>query len=129
MTSKELSKHYFLELEIKSIQEKIDMLNSTTIGSAKLDGMPKARSNVSPIERIAELIEELEMRLAKRKIESTKAMLRIEKFISDIPEPETRLIFTERYLNFKEWENIGNDNGMSGRTAQRIHKNYLDSIK
>ena len=43
LTKKELSKYYYLSLEIKDLEERKRMLEQTSIGSAKLTGMPKAQ--------------------------------------------------------------------------------------
>lgn len=128
MTKKELSRYFYLSLEIADLEERKKQLESTSIGSAKLTGMPTVHSNTSPTERIVELIDELQRRIDKRKVEAMKEMMKIEKFLSEIQEIETRLIFTKRYIELKTWEQIGDDMHMSSRTAQRMHKNYLDSL-
>ena len=51
MTKKELSKYYYLSLEIKDLEDRIESINETTIGSSKITGMPIAHRNESPIER------------------------------------------------------------------------------
>ena len=53
-------------------------------------------------------------------------MIKIEKFISEIVDIETRLIFSKRYIELKGWEKIGEEMHMSKRTAQRIHKKFLE---
>ncbi len=127
LTKKELSKYYYLSLEIKDLEERKRMLEQTSIGSAKLTGMPKAQfNNTSPTERIIELIDEIDKRLDKRKIEAMQEMIKIEKFISEIVDIETRLIFSKRYIELKGWEKIGEEMHMSKRTAQRIHKKFLE---
>lgn len=127
LTKKELSKYYYLSLEIKDLEERKRMLEQTSIGSAKLTGMPKAKfNNTSPTERIIELIDEIDKRLDKRKIEAMQEMIKIEKFISEIVDIETRLIFSKRYIELKGWEKIGEEMHMSKRTAQRIHKKFLE---
>ena len=127
LTKKELSKYYYLSLEIKDLEERKRMLEQTSIGSAKLTGMPKAKfNNTSHTERIIELIDEIDKRLDKRKIEAMQEMIKIEKFISEIVDIETRLIFSKRYIELKGWEKIGEEMHMSKRTAQRIHKKFLE---
>ena len=127
LTKRELSKYYYLSLEIKDLEERKRMLEQTSIGSAKLTGMPKAKfNNTSPTERIIELIDEIDKRLDKRKIEAMQEMIKIEKFISEIVDIETRLIFSKRYIELKGWEKIGEEMHMSKRTAQRIHKKFLE---
>lgn len=127
MTKKELSRYYYLSLEIEDLEERKKTLESTSIGSTRITGMPTVHSNTSPTERIVELILELEKRIDNRKVEAMKEMIKIEKFVSGIPGIETRLIFTKRYIELKTWEQIGEDMHMSERTAQRMHKKYLDT--
>lgn len=130
LTKKELSKYYYLSLEIKDLEERKKILEQTSIGSAKLSGMPKAKFNsTSPTERIIELIDEIDKRLDKRKVEAMQEMIKIEKFISAIKEIETRLIFSKRYIELKGWEKIGEEMHMSKRTAQRIHKKFLEGTE
>ena len=127
LTKKELSRYYYLSLEIKDLEERKKMLEQTSIGSAKLSGMPKAKyNNTSPTERIIELIDEIDKRLNNRKVEAMQEMIKIEKFISEIDDIETRLIFSKRYIELKGWEKIGEEMHMSKRTAQRIHKKFLE---
>lgn len=44
MTKKELSKYYYLSLEIKDLEDRIESINETTIGSSKITGMPIVHS-------------------------------------------------------------------------------------
>jgi len=127
MTKKELSRYYYLSLEIKDLEDRKRQLETTSIGSAKLTGMPKAKSNTSPTEKIVELIDELDRRIDKRKVEAMQEMIKIEKYISSISEIETRLIFSKRYIELKNWDRIGYEMNMSKRTAQRMHKKYLEN--
>lgn len=83
-------------------------------------------NNTSSTERIIELIDEIDKRLDKRKIEAMQEMIKIEKFISEIVDIETRLIFSKRYIELKGWEKIGEEMHMSKRTAQQIHKKFLE---
>ena len=89
MTKKELSKYYYLSLEIKDLEDRIESINETTIGSSKITGMPIVHSNESPIERKVELLIRLKDKLEKRKIQALEEMEKIEKYITTINNIET----------------------------------------
>lgn len=125
MTKKELSKYYYLSLEIKDLEDRIESINETTIGSSKITGMPIVHSNESPIERKVELLIRLKDKLEKRKIQALEEMEKIEKYISTINDIETRIIFNKRYLDFKSWDDISEEMYMSVRSVYRKHSNWL----
>lgn len=125
MTKKELSKYYYLSLEIKDLEDRIESINETTIGASKITGMPIVHSNESPIERKVELLIRLKDKLEKRKIQALEEMEKIEKYISTINDIETRIIFNKRYLDFKSWDDISEEMYMSVRSVYRKHSNWL----
>lgn len=125
MTKKELSKYYYLSLEIKDLQERIEILNETSIGSSKLTGMPAVHSNESPVEKRVELIIRLKNKLEKRKQKAIEEMEKIEQYLSTIEDIEIRLIFYKRYLDFKSWDEIADELYMSERSVYRKHRNFL----
>lgn len=125
MTRKELSKYFYLSLEIKDLEEKIETLNTESISSSKITGMPVYHTNESPIERKVQLLIEYKNKLEKRKVRAMEEMIKIEKFISTIDDIETRLIFNKRYIELKAWDDIAEEMNMCERTAYRKHKKYL----
>ena len=52
-------------------------------------------------------------------------MEKIEKYISTIEDIEIRLIFSKRYLDFKDWVKIADEMFMSERSVYRKHSNWL----
>lgn len=125
MTKRELSKYYYLSLEIKDLEERIVHLHETAIGSSKITGMPMVHSNESPIEKRVELIVRLSDKLKRRQKQAFEEMEKIEQYISTIEDIEIRLIFSKRYLDFKDWVTIADEMFMSERTVQRKHSNWL----
>jgi hypothetical protein len=125
MTKRELSKYYYLSLEIKDLEERIIHLHETAIGSSKITGMPMVHSNESPIEKRVELIVRLSDKLKRRQKQAFEEMEKIEQYISTIEDIEIRLIFSKRYLDFKDWVTIADEMFMSERTVQRKHSNWL----
>lgn len=125
MTKKELSKYYYLSLEINDLEDRIKNLYETSVGSSKITGMPVAHSNDSPIEKRVELIVRLTDKLKKRQKQALEEMEKIEKYISTIDDIEIRLIFSKRYLDFKDWVKIADEMFMSERSVYRKHSNWL----
>lgn len=131
MNKSKLSKYYFLTIEIKDLEEKIETIQSTLIGASKITGMPTSRSgnNVSPTEKNAQLLIILKNKLENRKAKALKRMIEIEDFLISIEDVEIRMIFNKRYLELKKWEEIAKEMYMSERHVIRIHSNYLKERK
>ena len=127
MNKSKLSKYYFLTIEIKDLEEKIETIQSTLIGSSKITGMPHGGSGkkISTTEKNAELLVILKNKLENRKAKALKRMIEIEDFLLSIEDVEIRMIFNKRYLEMKKWENIANEMYMSERNVIRLHSNYL----
>lgn len=129
MNKRQLSKYYYLSLEIKDLENKIRVLRETTVGSPKLTGMPISHNNESPLEKRIELILELTEKLEDRKLKAIEEMIKIENFIMTIDDIETRRIFNKRYIELKKWEKIAKEMHMGIATAYRIHRNYLKKVE
>ena len=125
MTKEELSKYYYLSKEIEQIQSKIDEIKSTYIGTSKINGMPHSRTLTSPQERLMMLVEKYQQKLERKKTEAIKEMLKIETYLTNIEDIETRMIFNYRYIERKEWEQIARLMHMGIATVFRKHKEQL----
>lgn len=125
MNKWQLSRYYYLSLEIKDIEDRIKTLRETSVGSPKLTGMPTSHNNTNPLEKRIELIVSLTEKLENKKIKAIDEMLKIEKFLTTIEDVETRMIFNKRYIEFKTWEKIAEEMYMSERTVYRKHSSYL----
>lgn len=125
MNKWQLSRYYYLSLEIKDIEDRIKTLRETSVGSPKLTGMPTSHNNINPLEKRIELIVSLTEKLENKKIKAIDEMLKIEKFLTTIEDVETRMIFNKRYIEFKTWEKIAEEMYMSERTVYRKHSSYL----
>lgn len=125
MTKKELSKYYYLTLEIKNLEDRIEVLESSMLGSSTLSHMPKSKSTEVKMEKMIEMILELEEKIIKRKVECINEIERIVDFINKIPDPETRLIYSKRYIELKSWQKISEEMYMGIATVFRKHKKYL----
>ena len=101
MTKRELSKYYFLNLEIKDIKSKIQEIESTIIGSSKITDMPHSTNKSDPVHEKVELLSRLKTKLENREAKAMRELLKIESYISAIEDAEVRLIFSKRYIELK----------------------------
>lgn len=129
MNKKDLSKYYYITLEIRDLEERIQEVQSTIIGSSKLTGMPHGTKKSDPVNKTAELLVTLKNKLEKRKAEAMVKLIQIEEYISEIEDSEVRLIFSKRYIELKKWEQIADELYMSLSTVHRKHSNYLERNK
>src|SRR5574344_263851 len=125
MNKWQLSRYYYLSLEIKDIEEKIKTLRDTSIGSTRLTGMPVSHSNTNPLEKRVELLVSLTEKLENRKAKALEEMIKIERFLMSIEDIEVRMLLNKRYIEFKKWEKIAQEMHMGIATVYRMHKNYL----
>lgn len=125
MTEKELGQLFFINKEIIKINEEIEMMESKFLTASFLDGTPKGNKMLSKTEKVAvEIVylkEKLEIKLKELFIERGK----IERFLDEIEDGETRLIFRLRYVNGMDWRSIGYEVGYDHSAVFRKHKKYL----
>ena len=125
MNKKELSKYYYLSLEIKNMEEKIIELKNKSTGVASITGMPFSPGISNPTENQIILIEKYIEKLNIMKEEALEEMLKIEDYISKIEDIETRLIFKKRYIELKKWDLIAREMSMCERGVFKRHSDYL----
>ena len=125
MNKCELSKYYHLSMEIKDLEEQINELMNSLIGSPILTGMPHGSGTGNPVEQKATLLLNLKNKLEKRRSEALKKLTKIELYIASMEESDVRLIFTKRYIQFKQWEDIAKEMCMSESSVFRRHREQL----
>lgn len=125
MTKKELSKYYYLSIEIKELEVQIKELMNSLVGSPKLTGMPHGSGVGNPVEQKAVLIVNLKNKLEKRKAKSLNELTKIELYIDSIEKTEVRMIFKKRYVQFKRWEDIAREMCMSESSVFKKHQEQL----
>ena len=125
MNKRELSKYYHLSMEIKDLEEQINELMNSLIGSPILTGMPHGSGTGNPVEQKATLLLNLKNKLEKRRSEALKKLTKIELYIASMEESAVRLIFTKRYIQFKQWEDIAKEMCMSESSVFRRHREQL----
>lgn len=131
MTLKELSQLYYLNREIKADQKRLEELNGM-IGAPStppISDMPRAPHGVdSKVERLAAEIVDLQAIIAARQIQCIHERARLERWISDIPDSLTRLIFTYRFVDCLSWQKVAEavGGGNTEGSVKMICYRYLD---
>ena len=130
MTIKELSQLYWLKREIKMDQKRLEELEWSVIpGSPIISDMPSgSHSNESRVEKMVAEIVDLKAIIAAKQIQCIHEQQRLERYIAGIPDSETRMIFTYRFIDGLSWERVAICIG-DGNTADRVKKvcyRYLD---
>lgn len=129
MTIKELSKYHDLKVEIKQIEDNIQELETTIIGSSKITGMPTAHSTIgSPTERIGIKLASLKDKLEKKKDKLIDEYEKIEDFLSTVDDNEIRIIIRKRFLEGKTWQDVSKEIIADRSTPYYKLKRYLKSI-
>ena len=128
MTKQELSKYFYLVLEIKDIEKKLEELNNKTIGAIKISDTPFGKTITDLVSSQLELIEKYNIKLEKKRIKAIEELLKIEDYISGIQDIETRLIFTKRYIELKKWEVIALEMNMCERGVFQRHSDHLKGM-
>ena len=120
---KNLNKLYWINKEIKQIEEQIKEL--TVLSAVSFNGMPSGNSVSSPVEKFNERLDDLKQKLALKHAESLEERERIEKYIETIEDVEIRVIARARFIECKSWMKIGDENFMDRTTAYRKLEKYI----
>ena len=123
-----LNKVYWLKREIAQITDLIKEL--TVYQGAALSGMPSGtHDNTSPIERYALRKEKLIEKLKAKSEELDTEYQRAEEYIEGIEDTVIRQIARKRFLENKDWQDIGDEMYMDRTTVSRKMKKYLEREK
>ena len=130
MDAETLRDYRYLKREIKSLQKRIDTLNST------LTDRVRASNSEFPYQEIHIRIEgedprksSLELILQKRLDECVDKVIEIERFISSIEDSRTRMIFQRRYVDGWSWQKISMSMGSSSESYARMRHDRCLSVK
>ena len=121
MTEKELSQYYFLTIEIKDIEERIAKFGNG-VGSKEFDN---EISGTGKRESIQEKYMELKSLYIEKRIDALEEYIKIEKYISDVEDPEIRLIMRLRFMDLKDWDEIGAKVHCDRTTVARKARKYI----
>ena len=107
MTLKELSQLYWLNKEIAEYERQLrDIWASMGPSGPMLTGMPKAHSGESAVERAATEIAELQAMLDSMLTRRREERIKLERYIMEIPDSQTRLIFRYRFVDGNSWPRV-----------------------
>ena len=111
MTLRELEKYNNIKMEISQIESNINEIETTTIGSFKLNdiSISKSGSNSNPTERIAIKLATLREKLNFKKEKLIEAATEIEDFLEKVDDSEIRIIIRKRFLECKTWNEISKE--------------------
>lgn len=124
MTLKELSQLYWLNREIEADQRRLEELEAQAgaPSSPALTGMPRAPHDGSnKVERLVAEIVDLQALIAAKQIQCIHERARLERYISDIPDSLTRLVFQYRFVNGLPWSQVAFSIG-GGNTEDSVKK-------
>lgn len=127
MTVRELSQLRYLKREIELERERLAKLkNRSGVSAPRLSGAPRSAANRDRVGEYACEIAYLEQLIKQNMKRAICELLRLQKFIYEIPDSETRQIFHYRYIKGKSWAAIAfilrhNDDS----TARKRHNVYL----
>lgn len=126
MTIKELSKYHNIKIEIKQLEDTVEELESTIIGSSKVTGMPTTiNGNSSPTERIGIKLAKLKTTLENKKDKLLDEATKIEEFLNTVEDGEIRIIIRKRFLEGKTWKEVSKDIIADRSTPYYKLKKYL----
>lgn len=123
MTVKELSRLYYLSLEIERTQKTLrDLEDQMGPASQALNGMPHSPNwAASKTEQLAVAIADLHSHIAVRCARCIQERDRLEQYIQTIPDPFTRSIFELRFAECLSWRKVADRIG-GHNTAESVKK-------
>lgn len=137
MTKEELVQYQDLKKEIASLEKRIE---DTKAKEFQMEYDRVSGSNTEfpyqtmtiPIEGIVETsekVKKLKRLLQIRKGKCETLIIKIEKFISEIPDSRTRRIFEMRYVKGLTWFDVSKElDSLDESFTRKIHDRYLKSI-
>lgn len=123
MKEQELNKYYFLKKEVADLEERIITygvgVSSVKVKELNVESSPK-------LESLQERIAELKDLWVNKRIEALEEYIKIESFINKIDDTEIRLIARYRFLDCKDWMEIGELMNYDRTTASKKLRTYLN---
>ncbi len=107
MTLQELNTYFDLNDKLAKAKEMLERLQATILpGSPVLTGMPHSPGVKDKVGNLAIEIVDLEARISFLEGEIKEQEKRIEKYIMDIDDDYTRIIFRLRFQRALKWEDV-----------------------
>lgn len=108
MKEKDLNKFFWLQKEIKDLEERIAILDSG-VSAVKYDSLSISGSR--HISTLQERITELKETWMEKRVSALEEYIKMEKYILSVPDEELRLILRYRFMDLMKWEQIGDKLG------------------
>ena len=124
MTEKELSKYYWLKREIVDLESRIAELGSG-LSATKYDNIKVSSSHLNS--SIQEKIASLKNMLIEKRISALEEYIKIEKYIDGIEDSDIRLMFRLRFLDMKNYDEIGRKLSYHRTSVSIKIREYIDS--
>ncbi|MCC8065209.1 MAG: hypothetical protein LIO78_08360 [Clostridiales bacterium] len=133
MTIQEMSQLYWLNREIELDKQRLAELKSKAEAphSPSLTGLPGGGDNSSALEWVAAEIVDLQAIIDAKHLQCIHERNRLERYIADIDDSLTRMIFRLRFVNGLSWQQVATSVG-GGNTADGMRKRvkrYLEQEK
>lgn len=130
MTIKELSKYYYINLELNKIENRIKELESTIISSSKISEiMVDSSHNGDPVSQYAEKHLKLITKYVSQKEKLIDEEIKLNNYIQKVDDIEVRNIIRLRFLELKSWDDVGKEMICDRTTAYKKLINYLRKEK
>lgn len=126
MTKQELREYYWIQKNIKQLEEKLlELETEATRQTTHLSNVPKSENyDKDRFANIVVKIVEVKEKINKEVSKSYDTLAKIESAIYKLPHREQYLI-RARYIELKSWEQIAVEMNYSWQHIHRIHANAL----
>ena len=120
----ELSKYQKTKIELEQLNANLKELD-IPVGSQKMTGMPHSNNIKSPVENIVMKKIKIKNVIEKRKSALLEEQLKIEHFLESIDDITIRIIIRARFIEGKNWHQIGKELNFERTTPYYHLKKYL----
>lgn len=131
MTTKDLSQLYYIKRDIKHLQEQIKYLEARTTKITASTDTPSVQGGIKDKSQTIVNLITLKDELKEKQLELDETYTKLMRFIENIPDTQTRLIFRLRYINNLSWRavafKVGGKNTEESM-KKRVYR-YLENSK
>lgn len=106
MTRQEAYQIYYLDKEVRSLQERLAKMRSQGLKSPKLDGMPRARGAGDPTGSKAAREADLEKKIERMLKRIQRKRRKVFDYIESIDDSMLRMIIAYRCIDLCTWDEV-----------------------
>lgn len=115
-----LSRLRALRGEVEMLSRKIaEMEMAQGGGAGRISGMPRVRRRYDGVEELQGQIDEMTLRLERRRMQCMEELGEIYRFLDDVEDSQMRQILCYRYVDGMLWRQIAVKMGLSGEQIPR----------